>query len=240
MSRISRILLLICTSYCQAYDPSVIMPYKEILGSSLDINKIGNNILCTDARENLQTCAEDCFLKDDKSENCVGFLQDGNSCYFCKVSNRTEIDSNLYTNFTSSHELYLLKSQKIEPNIYISMDEFDLSTGTIIGKGVSGGSNGITADDLIPGKVGQAIHFGGTISPSVGQQECYCSFYYCNGTMSLSFWARTQGSYQGQSITPQAFSSLTVTVGSLAAGWFNSEGKYLDGYGITSILSSTE
>ena len=100
------LLLFIFLSYCQAYDPSVIMPYKKILGSSSDINLIGNTIQCEDMRKNLQTCAEDCFLKDDKSENCIEVLQDGNNCHLCKVSNRTEINSNLYTNFTSSHKLY--------------------------------------------------------------------------------------------------------------------------------------
>ena len=35
------------------------------------------------------------------------------------------------------------------------MDEFDLGTGIITGKKVSSGSDDITAEDLIPGKVGQ-------------------------------------------------------------------------------------
>ena len=110
----------------------------------------------------------------------------------CKILNRTEIDSNQSTTFTNNHKLYLLKSPKIEADMYISMDEFNLTTGITTGNRISGGSHGITADDLIPGKVGQAIHFGGWIIPAVNQPEWFCSFHYCNGTVTVSFWARNQ------------------------------------------------
>lgn len=88
-------------------------------------------------------------------------LEEGNNCYLCKVLNRTEVDANWFTTFTDNHELYLLKYLKVEPDIYISIDEFNLTIGTITGMGGSGGSHGITVCDLIPGKVGQAIHISG-------------------------------------------------------------------------------
>ena len=226
---------------CSAYDPTVIMPYKEILGSSSVINIIGNTIQCTDMRSNIKTCAEDCFTKHNRNENCVGFLTEGNNCSLCKVLNRTEVDANQFTAFTNNHKLYLLKSPEVEPDIYISMDDFDVSMGTITGNRVSGGSAAITANDLIPGKVGQAIHFGGRIYPAVDQPECFCSFYCCNGTVSLSFWAKSYSTAFTQVITPSSGNpGLTVSFGTGSGGWFIATGIYMDGYHTSSSLSTSE
>ena len=227
--------------YCHAYDPTVIMPYKEILGSSSDINIIGNAIQCTDMRGNVKICAEDCFTKHSENENCVGFLMDGNNCSLCTVLNRTEVDTNQFSTLTNNHKIYLLKSPKIEPDIYISMDDFNLTTGIITGNRVSWGSQGITADDLITGKVGQAIHFnGGYIKPAVDQPECFCSFHYCNGTVTVSFWAKSYTTAFNHVITPQATSGIGVAFATTARAWFNSEGKNTNAILTTSILSSTE
>ena len=59
---------------CRSYEPTVILPCKKIVGSSSDINKIGNTLQCSDMRQDIKTCAQDCYTKDDKGENCVGFL----------------------------------------------------------------------------------------------------------------------------------------------------------------------
>ena len=59
------VILCIFLSVCQAYDPTVIMPYKEILGSSSVINIIGNTIQCKELRSNIKTCAEDCLIKEN-------------------------------------------------------------------------------------------------------------------------------------------------------------------------------
>ena len=76
-----------------------------------------------------------------------------------KFSIEMESRNNLNTIISDSQVLYLLKVPEIEPNIYISMDDFNVTTGIIRGKGITGESILISADDLIPGKVGQAIHF---------------------------------------------------------------------------------
>ena len=228
-------------SNCLAYDPTIIMPYKEIPGSSSDISIIGNTIQCTDARADIKTCAEHCFVKNIQEENCVGFLKDGNPCFLCKVVDRAAVTANQFTTFTGNQKLYLLQNLNINPDVYISMDEFDVSSGTITGKGVSGGSVGITADDLIPGKVGQAIHFGGRIYPAVAQPECFCSFYYCSGKMSLSFWTKSYSTGYQEVITPQSGNpGLTVTFTSTAGGRFRTTGMNINSYATTSSLSSTE
>ena len=94
------------------------------------------------------------------------------------------------------------------------MEEIDLNTSTITGQGVSGGMHGITADDIISGKKGQAIHFHGGrhIYPSVPQPECYCSFSYCNGTISISVWTRLYSTSYKEVIIPQKQIGLFVAV----------------------------
>ena len=116
------------------------------------------------------------------------------------------------------------------------MDDFNISTGIIRGKGVSGESELISADDIISGKVGQAIHFHskGRIYPAVEQPQCFCSFYYCNGTMSLSFWARRYTSTFEHVITPA--SGLSVAYGTHAEGWFDAKEVFLEGFGMYSLI----
>ena len=64
---------------------------------------------------------------------------------------------------------------------------------TIRGKGVTGTSSNISADDLIAeGKVGQAIylHDGNRIILNSSKPECFCNFDLCNGTLSVSLWVQ--------------------------------------------------
>ena len=182
--------------YSLSFDPAILMPYKEILGSSTGISIVGNTIQCSDVRENLKTCAEDCFTKNNNRENCVGLLSNATTCLLCEVLDQISINSGASTNFRSDDKLYLLQSPTIDPDIHISMDDFDLITGDIRGTGVTGTSSGIMASDLVShGKVGQAIyvHDGARMFLSVPQPECFCNFDYCNGTISASFWVRSYG-----------------------------------------------
>ena len=234
-SKRTPVLVLVMTinlHYCLSYDPTVMMPYKEIPSSELNIT--GNTIQCNETRFNIKTCAKECFEMENKKENCVGFLANENNCSLCKVLDRDGINNNLNTIISDSQVLYLLKVPEIDPNIYISMDDFNLSTGVVKGNRVKGGSTLISADDLISGKVGQAIHFhsGGRMYPAVDQPECFCSFYYCNGTMSLSLWARSYTAVFQHVITPRDDSGLVVAFndGKIPAGWFRAKDIYIDGY----------
>ena len=201
MCKIITLLFMFNLQCCLSFDPTIMLPYQRISQSELNI--IGNTLQCNETRSNIKTCAEECFEMENKKENCVGFLKDGNECFLCKVLDRDRVNSYLFTNITDNQVLYILKSPKHKPDIHISMDEYNLTTGTITGYRVSGGSAAISADDLIPGKVGQAIHFhsNGRIYPTVEQPECFCSFYYCNGKLSISFWARRNSTGWGQAIT---------------------------------------
>ena len=196
---------------CSSYDPTVIMPYREIPSS--DIDKIGNSLQCSDPYANIKACAEGCFKKSSQGLNCVGFLNDGNGCKLCKVLSRDEVNGNSYTIVNNSETLYLLKSPKIEADIYISMEDIDLNTNTITGKGVSGGLHSISANEIVTGKKGQAIHFHGGrhIYTSVPQPDCYCSFDYCNGTSTLSYWTRSYSTGYQEVFTSQLPIGLSVT-----------------------------
>ena len=224
------LLIMFCFKNCLSYDPTIVMPYKKISTTS-DLNIIGNTLNCSQTRSNIQTCAENCFNMDLLKQNCLGFLKDGSGgkCYLCNVINREEVNSNLYTTFTESQTLYLLKVPNVNPNVYISMEDYDINTKTITGYGVSGTSPNIGVDDLITGKVGQGIKFGGWMTPGVSQPECYCSFYYCNGTMSLSFWGRSRTTALKHVITPP--SGRSVSWGTGSGGWFRAPGISMGGYG---------
>ena len=149
----------------------------------------------------------------------------------CKVLDRDGVNSYLFTNITDNQVLYILKSPKDNPNVYISMDEYNLTTRKISGYRVSGGSGSISAGNLIPGKVGQAIYFhsAARIFPTVEQPECFCSFYYCNGRLSVSFWARKNSIGWGHGIT-QA-SGLVVIFNQKVGGWFTTHDVHLGGFG---------
>ena len=215
----------------------MIMPYAKILGSSTShVNIIKNSIQCSESTKNIKLAAETCFEKLHNGDNCVGFLKSGKNVFLCNVLSRNESSANTFTTIASNQTLFLLKVPEITPDVHISMDEFNLNTGTITGKGVSGGSHGITADDLIPGKVGQAINFhsGGRIYPAVEQPECFCSFYYCNGKMSLSFWARRSTSTSLQHVITSP-SGLTVAFNrdsAGSAGWFNVKDIHVKNFGM--------
>ena len=178
------------------FDPAAEMPFTEILGSSTQINTIGNSLKCADERNETRTCAVDCFTNSEQGEECAGFLQRGATCYLCEVLDASEINSGEGTQIMSEDKLYILQSTKVDPDVYISMDDYDLSSETITGIGVTGTSSGITASDLIlDGKVGQAIylHDGNRIVLDSTQPECFCYFDLCNGTLSVSFWVRSFG-----------------------------------------------
>ena len=215
---------------CCSYDLTIIMPYKKIYSSELNI--IGNTIQCNETRFNIKTCAEECFEMENENENCVGLLKDGTDCFLCKVLDIDVVNSYLFTNITENQILYLLKYPENKPDVAISMDNFDLNTGIITGHRVSGGSNGITADDLIPGKVGQAIHFYSNrrIKPAVDQPECFCNFYYCNGKMSVSFWAKEVTIGSEHAITQENGLSVVLKHGK-AGGGFRTHDVHLSGFG---------
>ena len=178
------------------FDPATEMPFTEVLGSSTKINPIWNSLKCADGQNNTEACAVECWTKNEQGEKCIGFLQRGTNCYLCKVLQTYEIDSGEGTEFTPEDKLYILQSLRNGPEVYISMDEYDLSTQTIKSRGVTGISSNITADDLISeGKVGQAIYFhsGGNIILNSSQPECFCNFDLCNGTLFLSLWIKLFG-----------------------------------------------
>ena len=48
-------------NYCLSYDSTIIMPYKEI--SSSELNIIENTIQCNETRVNITICAEECWKR---------------------------------------------------------------------------------------------------------------------------------------------------------------------------------
>ena len=129
MSPVRRVLL---------FDPAAEMPFTEISGSSSQISTIENSLKCADERNDTQTCAEDCLRNSEQGDECAGFLQHGTTCYLCEVIDASEIDSGQGTQIMPEDKLYILQSPRVDPDIYISMDEYDLSSQIITGIGVTG------------------------------------------------------------------------------------------------------
>ena len=180
-----------------SFNPTIEMPFMEILGSSSQINTIGISLKCANEKNETRACAVGCLTRNGQGELCVGFLQRGTTtCYLCEVLDASEIDSGEGTQIMPEDKLYILQGTRVDPDIYISMDDYDLSTQTIQGKGVTGTSSGINASDLISdGKVDQAIylHDGNRIVLDSTQPECFCNFDLCNGTLSVSLWIKSFG-----------------------------------------------
>ena len=180
-----------------SFDPAIEMPFTEILGSSLQINTIGNLLQCANERNGTKSCAVDCLRQNGQGEKCAGFLQrNTTNCYICEVLDASEIDSGEGTQIMPEDKLYILQSTRVDPDIYLSMDDYDLSSQTIQGRGVTGTSFVINASDLISdGKVGQAIylHDKNRIILDSVQPDCFCNFELCNGTLSVSLWVKSFG-----------------------------------------------
>ena len=189
--------LLLMFESALSFNPAIEMPFTEILGSSSQINTIGNSLKCTNKRNGTKSCAVDCLRQNGQGEKCAGFLQrNTTNCYICEVLDASEMDSGEGTQIMPEDKLFIVQSIKIDPNIYISMDDYDLSTQTIQGKGVTGTSFGINASDLISdGKVGQAIylHDKNRIILDSVKPKCFCNFDLCNGTLSVSLWVKSFG-----------------------------------------------
>ena len=228
------------------FDPAIKMPFTEILGSSSQINPIGNSLKCTDGWNYTQNCAEECFSKYEQGELCFGFLQRDTNCYVCEVLDASEIDSGEGTQILPEDKLYILQRPRINPDIYLSMDGYDLSSQVITGKGVTGTSSGITTDDLISeGKVGQAIylHDGNRIILDSVQPECFCNFDFCNGTISVLFWVKSFGTSARLQSIIRSFNVNNGLVIRIEKNTYELEGiLYTDGfklnYASNSVLSS--
>ena len=180
-----------------SFNPAIEMPFTEILGSSSQINTIGNSLKCANRWNETKSCAVDCLRQNGQGEKCAGFLQrNTTNCYLCEVLDASEINSGEGIQIMPEDKLYILQSTRVDPDIYISMDDYDLSSQTIQGRGVTGTPFGINASDLISnGKVGQAIylHDKNRIILDSVQPDCFCNFELCNGTLSVSLWIKSFG-----------------------------------------------
>ena len=169
------------------YRPEQLMPYRKILGTSDDVNILENTIRCTNTKQTLRECSDQCFKMKHSGQNCVGFLtSDGTTCDLCETTGAGD-----HTPITPGHTFYLLQGDALKPNIHIDMEGINLVTSTITGVGVSGTLAGISSNDI--GTRGDGTHYlqffcGERLMAQVPQPECYCSADYCNDKITLSLW----------------------------------------------------
>ena len=181
--------------------PEQFMPYRKILGTSDDVNILENTIRCTNTKQTLRECSDQCFKMKHSGQNCVGFLtSDGTTCDLCETTGAGD-----HTPITPGHTFYLLQGEVLKPNIHIDMEGIDLVASTITGFGVSGTLVGFAEDDIGQWTKGTFLRFssGTRLMPQVTQPECYCSAYYCNGKMTLSFWIAPYSSDLQHIATPK-------------------------------------
>ena len=116
------------------YKPEQFMPYRKILGTSDDVNIFENTISCTNTRQTLRVCSDECFKMKHLGQNCVGFLTSNRTtCGLCETTGAGD-----HTPSTPEHIFYLLQGETLKPNIHIDMEGINLATSTITGVGVSG------------------------------------------------------------------------------------------------------
>ena len=228
------LLILLGTIAAASYDPSIMMPYEKIPGSSSEVSKIGETIQCTEARSSTKTCAEDCFRIFENGKNCIGFVVDSNEdCFLCKATGITEINGGQNTNIENNDILYLLQHSLIEPDIHLSMDDLDLTTKTLIGHGASGRLVGASYQwHVIEGRVGKAVDFNGSFAePGVAQPECFCSFDYCTkGQVTVSLWIRNRVSpWAQQNVIRTKHKGLSIQIFTQKPqSWFSGNGFTLN------------
>ena len=219
--------------------PEQFMPYRKILGTSDDVNIFENIIRCTNTKQTLRECSDQCFKMKHSGQNCVGFLtSDGTTCDLCETPGAGD-----HTPITPGHTFYLLQGEPLKPKIYIDMEGIDVGAGTITGVGVSGTMFGIGNDDVFQGIKGTSLRFSNSerLMPQVPQPECYCSADYCNGEMTLSFWMQPFSSNLQHIATPENNDNTGLTCATQNYKIdcaFRSPGKQLRNIQTSSTLSS--
>ena len=105
-------LFLLCVE--AEYRPEQFMPYRKILGTSDDVNIFNNTVRCTDTKQTLRECSDECFKMKHLGQNCVGFLRsNGTTCELCETNGAGD-----HTPITPGHTFYLLQSEALKPNIH--------------------------------------------------------------------------------------------------------------------------
>ena len=230
-------LFLLCVE--AEYRPEQFMPYRKILGTSDDVNIFNNTVRCTNTKQSLRECSDECFKMKHLGQNCVGFLRSNRTtCELCETTRAGD-----HTPITPGHTFYLLQSEALKPNIHIDMEGMDIDAGTITGVGVSGTMIGVGNDDVFQGIKGTSLRFSGNerLMPQVPQPECYCSADYCNGKVTLSFWMQPFSSDLQYIATPEhnGNTGLTCVTHNYKIGCaFRSPGKNLRDVQSSSSLSS--
>ena len=154
------VFIMISIKVTDGFIPEIQMPFKKVVGSSMtEIKKIGSTLSCDDQRNSLKDCATECFDKSLTSTGCPGFYSNStekNICFLCHVSNFNETLINLNTTLSENWNFYLLRHDKIKPEISVNFEHY--SGNTIYGEGVVGTTVDVVDSDHILGIKGKGLH----------------------------------------------------------------------------------
>ena len=170
--------------------PEIQMPFKKVVRSSTtEIKKIGSTLICDEQRNSLKGCATECLNKSLTSTGCHGFYSNStekNICFLCRVSNSSEIVNNLNATLSENSNFYLLRHNKIKPEISVNFENY--SGNTIYGEGVVGTTVDVVDSDHVEGIKGKGLylHDGVYVRLTGSGTECWTKLEHCSSGMSVS------------------------------------------------------
>ena len=79
---------------------------------------------------------------------------------------------------------YMLRIGSFNPDLHVSLDNFNFTSETVNEVHVSGTIKNITDSALIPAKVGDGLRFGGLIELETTEVTCACDMLWTKLTIS--------------------------------------------------------
>ena len=145
--------IMISTKIADSFIPEIQMPFKKVVGSSTsEISQIGSTLICNERRNSLKDCAIECLDRSLTDIGCPGFYSNStekNICFLCRVSNSNETLINLNTTLSENSNFYLLRHNKVKPEISVNFESYP--ENTIYGEGVLGTTVDVVDSDHILG-----------------------------------------------------------------------------------------
>ena len=168
------------------------------------------NLSCKDTFSNIKECAEQCYYREKNGVGCVAFLKYKNikECYVCNPANVSGLTSNK-THINGNDLVYILKSKKKKPVMYLPLEGDNITDTTVIGDGVTGTLLLKGNTQVQDGKVNQGLRVksNGRLVLDGTSNKCISNLTLCTKGLSIVLWMKPSSlSTLGRHITHGDFS----------------------------------
>ena len=105
----------------KVFNMKITFPFTKMTMKSKLYNKLNLRLNCNNMYQNIRKCAEQCYFKEKHGNGCLGFIRSKTTekCYICKPAVNSDILASNYTEINSNHLVYILKSKKKKPVMYL-------------------------------------------------------------------------------------------------------------------------